>query len=93
MKGATEARFREELTKVEIIAGLHHALDLRYRHLRDAARGDWERLFGNKDLADSCVTIRVATIQSGAIRGCDFLKSRRQSGRKSHTRPLTRFAH
>jgi hypothetical protein len=45
------------LAKVEVVAGLRHALDLKYRRLCQAAQGDWERLFGSKDPADACVII------------------------------------
>ena len=66
-----QASFQRELTKVETIAGLRQALDLRYRRLCEAARSDWERLFGDKDPADACVSVRVTAIPSGATRGSD----------------------
>jgi hypothetical protein len=89
-----QALFQKELAKVETIAGLRHALDLRYRRLCDAARSDWERLFGSKDPADACVTVRVAG-EAVAIqtRGSGFLKSRRPSEAKPAAKRLPRFAH
>src|SRR5947207_3262369 len=48
-----ETPFQKELTKVEMIAGLRNALDLRYRRLCQAARSDWERLFGDNDAGRS----------------------------------------
>jgi len=88
-----QASFQRELTKVETIAGLRQALDLRYRRLCEAARSDWERLFGDKDPADACVSVRVTAIPSGATRGSGFLKSRRPSGPKTATKRLPGFAH
>ena len=89
--------FQKELTKVEMIAGLRHALDLRYRRLCEAARSDWERLFGNNDPANACVTVRVAgepvAIQSTAVRGSGFLKSRRPAEPKPTAKRLPGFAH
>jgi len=87
-----QASFQRELTKVETIAGLRQALDLRYRRLCEAARSDWERLFGDKDPADACVSVRVA-VEPGATRGSGFLKSRRPSGPKTATKRLPGFAH
>ena len=58
-----EALFQRELARVEILAGLRHALDLRYRRLCNAARSDWERLFRAKDPADACVSVRVADLE------------------------------
>ena len=93
-----QALFQRELAKVEVVAGLRHALDLKYRRLCQAARADWERLFGSKDPADACVSVRVAVepiaIQSSAIRGSGFLKSRRQPVSKSGAKgSLPRLAH
>ena len=88
-----QASFQRELTKVETIAGLRQALDLRYRRLCEAARSDWERLFGDKDPADACVSVRVTAIPSGATRVSGFLKSRRPSGPKTATKRLPGFAH
>ena len=88
-----QASFQRELTKAETIAGLRQALDLRYRRLCEAARSDWERLFGDKDPADACVSVRVTAIPSGATRGSGFLKSRRPSGPKTATKRLPGFAH
>jgi hypothetical protein len=85
--------FQRELVKVETIAGLRQALDLRYRRLCQAARADWERLFGSKDPADACVSVRVTAIPSSATRGSGFLKSRRQLGPKPVTKHLPGFAH
>lgn len=92
-----ETLFQKELTKVEIIAGLRHALDLQYRRLCDAARSDWERLFGGKDPSDACVTVRVSgevvAIQSSTVRGSGFLKSRRPSEPKTTAKHLPGYAH
>jgi len=98
MEEGKQALFQRELAKVEVVAGLRHALDLKYRRLCQAARGDWERLFGRKDPADACVSVRIAVepiaIQSTAIRGSGFLKSRRQPVSKSGAKgSLPRLAH
>ncbi|MDP9186913.1 MAG: hypothetical protein M3O72_06110 [Verrucomicrobiota bacterium] len=89
MEEGKQALFQRELAKVEVVAGLRHALDLKYRRLCQAARADWERLFGRKDPADVCVSVR-----SSAIRSSGFLKSRRQPVSKSGAKgSLPRFAH
>jgi len=93
MEEGKQALFQQELAKVETIAGLRHALDLRYRRLREAARADWERLFGAKDPADACVSVRVTATPSGAIRGSGFLKSRRPVEPKTSAKRLPGFAH
>src|SRR5947209_406875 len=90
--------FHGELAKVEAIAGLRHAVDSRHRRFVQLARADWERLFGGKDPADACVSVRVAAkpiaIQTSAVRGSGFLKSRRQShAREGAKSSLPRFAH
>jgi hypothetical protein len=89
--------FQTELVKLEAIAGLRQALDSHYRRMCEAARSDWERLFGGKDPADSCVSVRVANepiaIQAPATRGSGFLKSRRSSGPKPASKGLPGFAH
>jgi hypothetical protein len=85
------ALFETELAKIEAIAGFRHGLDLKYQSLCEAARRDWERLFSERDPADACVTVRVTTITSRAVRGSGFLKSRRQP--RSKARGLPRFAH
>src|SRR5260370_42625588 len=92
MENGAEARFQRESAAVEILAGLRHALDFRYRRLCEAARSVWERLFGAKDPADACVTVRVTAIPSGVIRGSGFLKSRRPWGPNPETKHLPRFA-
>ncbi|HXP36005.1 MAG TPA: hypothetical protein VN827_10715 [Chthoniobacterales bacterium] len=92
-ENGAEALFQRELARVEILAGLRHALDFRYRRLCEAARADWQRLFGGKDPADSCVSVRVAAIPASAIRGSGFLKSRKPSGPKPSTKRLPGFAH
>ena len=71
------ALLQREVEKAEIVDGFRHALDSSYRRLVEAARADWERLFGS-DPADACVTVRVSVNQPSAIRGSGFLKSRRQ---------------
>ena len=88
-----QALFQKELAKVELLAAFRHAMDFRYRRLCQAARSDWERLFGS-DPADSCVSVRVQTSQSTATRGSAFLKSRREAVSKSGANgSVARFAH
>jgi hypothetical protein len=72
---------------------LRHAIDQTYRRLCQAARADWERLFGDKDPADTCVNVRVATTPTTAIRGSGFLKSRRQPEKSGAKNSLPHFAH
>jgi len=88
-----EALFQKELARVEILAGLRHALDFRYRRLCEAARSDWERLFPGKDPADACVSVRVTANPSRAIRGSGFLKSRRPTEAKTAAKRWPGFAH
>ena len=90
-KGA-HAALEYELEKAEILAHFRHALDQSYRQLCDAARSDWERLFG-KDPADACVTVRVAGTKSNAVRGSGFLKSRREVSKSDNKGSVPRFAH
>ena len=92
-ENGAETVFQRELVRVEILAGLRHALDFRYRRLCEAARHDWERLFGTKDPADACVSVRVTATPSGAVRGSGFLKSRKPAGPKTATKRLPGFAH
>ena len=93
MKKGVELAVEREIEKAEFIAAIRHALDLRYRSLCQAARADWERLFGS-DPADACVTVRVQTSPAAATRGSGFLKSRRQPVSKSHVNgSVARFAH
>jgi hypothetical protein len=92
-ENGAEALFRKELARVEMLGGLRHALDFRYRRLCEAARADWERLFGSKDPADACISVRVTALPSTATRGSGFLKSRRPSGPKTATKRLPGFAH
>jgi len=97
MEEGKQALFQRELSKLEVVAGLRQALNLQYRRLCQAARADWERLFGSKDPADACVSVRVASepiaIQSTAIRGSGFLKSRRPISKPNAKSSLPRFAH
>ena len=97
MEEGKQALFQRELSKLEVVAGLRHALDLQYRRLCQAARADWERLFGSKDPADACVSVRVAVepiaIQPTAVRGSGFLKSRRPVSKSGAKGSLPRFAH
>jgi hypothetical protein len=97
MEEGKQAQFQRELSKLEVVAALRHALDLKYRRLCQAARADWERLFGSRDPADACVSVRVASepiaIQTTTIRGSGFLKSRKQQHPKSATKRLPGFAH
>lgn len=93
MKRDAQKSLEYEIEKVEVIAAIRHALDLRYRRLCQTARADWEGLFGN-DPADKCVTVRVQTTPSTAARGSGFLKSRRQPASKSHANgSVPHFAH
>jgi hypothetical protein len=87
------ASFQRELAKVEITCGLRQALDLRYRQICDSAGADWQRLFGGKDPADACVSVRVSAALSNAIRGAGFLKLRTQLSRKASGKRSPRFAH
>ena len=86
------AAFQRELAKTEIVSGFRKALDFRYRAFCQAARADWERLFGDKDPADACVSVRVAT-PTTASRGSGFLKSRRQPEKSGAKSSLPHFAH
>ncbi len=92
-----QAVFQTELAKLEAIAGLRQALDSHYRRMCEAARSDWERLFGGKDPADKCVSVRIAVepsaIQTTATRGSGFLKSRRPAGSKPASKGVPGFAH
>ena len=94
MDEGKSALLKRELTKLEIIVGLRHALDSRYRLLCEAARADWERLFPVKDPADACVTVRItADSEPAAVRGSGFLKSRRRPQPKSSGKRLPGFVH
>ena len=93
MEQGTQSVLEQEIEKAEILTGIRHVLDLTYRRMCQAARADWERLFGT-DPADSCVTVRVETKPSTATRGSGFLKSRRQAASKNGANgPVPRFAH
>ena len=92
MEAGKQALFQREVSNIEVIAGLRHALDVQYRRFCQAARADWERLFGS-DPADACVTIRVATAQPAAIRGSGFLKSRRPVLKSNPKSSVPHFAH
>jgi hypothetical protein len=96
-QNGAEALFQRKLARVEILAGLRHALDFRYRRFCEAARADWERLFPGKDPADACVSVRVGgkpiAVQAPAIRGSGFLKSRKPVGPKTAPKRLPGFAH
>lgn len=87
-----EELFQRELEKAEVIAGLRHTLDLRYRRFVEAARADWERLIGS-DPSDACVTVRISANEPAAIRGSGFLKSRRSASKSSGQSSEPRFAH
>jgi hypothetical protein len=88
-----QAFFQNEADKAEIITALRHAIDVQYRRFCQAARADWERLFG-RDPADACVTVRVSAAQPAAIRGSGFLKSRRRPTSKPNAKSsVPRFAH
>ncbi len=85
--------FQRELQEVEMLTGLRHAFDFRYRRLCQAARADWERLFRDKDPADACVSVRVAASQTTPVRGSGFLKSRRQPEKSGGKASLPPFVH
>ena len=96
-KEGKRAAFQRELAKVEVLDGLRHAIDSRYRRLIQTAQADWERLFGY-DLSDACVTVRISpeqlARQTRAVRGSGFLKSRRALKTKDGAKPaLPGFAH
>jgi len=91
-ENGVRAALEHELEKAEILACFRHALDQSYRRLFDAARSDWERLFG-KDPADACVTVRVTDTESSAVRGSGFLKSRCQVAKSDSKGSVPRFAH
>ena len=92
-----QAVFQTELAQLEVIAGLRQALDSHYRRLCEAARSDWERLFGDNDPADASVSVRVAekttAVQTTATPGSGFLKSRRPSRPKPASKGVPGFAH
>jgi hypothetical protein len=93
MEQDAQSVFARESEKAEIVAGLNQALDLRYRQICQAARADWERLFGS-DPADACVTVRVQTSTSTATRTSGFLKLRRKPVSKSEAKgSVPHFAH
>ena len=90
------AAVHEEMSKLEMIEGLRHALDRNYRRVLQTARADWERLFAGKDPSDACVSVRVTVGDSEpetrSVRGSGFLKARKPSQAK-HRRSLPGFAH
>jgi hypothetical protein len=93
MKRDAHQSLEHEIEKAEFITAIRHALDLRYRRLCQAARADWERLFGS-DPSDACVTVRVQMSPSTATRGSGFLKSRKQPASKAHANgSVQSFAH
>jgi len=93
MEQKPQTAVAQEIEKAETLTGIRHALDLTYRRVCQAARADWERLFGS-DPADTCVTVRVQTSPATATRGSGFLKWRRRLVSKSHVKgSLPRFAH
>jgi hypothetical protein len=92
MEDRKQELFQKQLAKVELLAALRQAVDFRYRNLCQAARADWERLFG-KDPADSCVTVRIAANPATSTRGSGFLKSRRPVSKSTAKSSVPRFAH
>jgi len=42
------------------IDSLHKALDQTYRNLLDAAKADWQQLFGDDELDETCISVRVS---------------------------------
>ena len=88
-----QALFQKELAKLEIVTGIRSALDSKYRRLCQAARADWERLFGSKDPADACISVRITAVPSRNVRGSGFLKSRRPISKPNAKSSLPRFAH
>jgi hypothetical protein len=92
MEQKTQTALAQEIEKAEILTGIRHAFDPTYRRVCQAARADWECLFGS-DPADTCVTVRVQTSSATATRGSGFLKLRRQLVSKSHIKgSVPRFA-
>jgi hypothetical protein len=87
-----DSLLQKQVTRVELLSAVRHALDAHYRHLCQAARADWERLIGS-DPADACVTVRVSADQPATIRGSGFLKSRRAVSKSHGKNSVPRFAH
>jgi hypothetical protein len=52
---------RDEMLKIEIAEGLHHALDKNFRRMRENARREWETRFAGTDPSDACVSVRIHT--------------------------------
>ncbi len=52
-----------EVSHGRTIDAFHKALDQTYRHLLEAAKSDWKRLFRSDDGSDGCVSVRVSTEQ------------------------------
>lgn len=93
MEQKPQTALAQEIEKAELLTGIRHVLDLTHRCVCQAARADWEHLFGS-DPADTCVTVRVQTSPATGTRGSGFLKPRRQLVSKSHVKgSVPRFAH
>src|SRR5881628_2464542 len=75
----------EAISHCTTIDSLQKALDHSYRHLLDAAKADWHRLFAGNDPADACVTVRVPdeviAEELATIPRADFLPARRRPGK------------
>ena len=52
---------REEVLRIEIVEGLHRALDKNFERVRENARREWESRFGGIDPSDACVRVRISS--------------------------------
>jgi hypothetical protein len=49
-----------QISHCRTIESLHKALDQIYRNLLDTAKADWQQLFGDEELSDACISVRVS---------------------------------
>ena len=84
------------LTNLESIKGLEHAVDNRFRRLVNQARAEWDRKIREKDPSDASVSVNIAPVPATparpGVRGSDFVKSSRKTGRPANI-SLPGFAH
>ena len=84
------------LTNLESIKGLEHAVESKFRRLVNHARAEWDRRIREKDPSDASVTVNVAPVPATParqpVRGSDFVKSSRKTGRPANI-SLPGFAH
>ena len=87
-----EQPFADVAGKIDIVAGLHRALDCGYGRVRRAAQLRWQQHYADvHETENQIVTVRI-TAQPRAVRGSGFLNpSQRRGGTHKLTRP--RFAH